>query len=575
MAIRTSIDCRQFRENQPQPRSVCFPQFSSGSLKSIFLVAPSHPRSSDTRITTSIRALENTPDDVVTTMISTKNSTGGPAAPGSSHRQAVPAPAHSRVVPRPVPQSQSRDARGYQIEQLRRRFSPQVVQAADGTTSLIFTLTPSDPDFPFDLAGLECELRVPAAYPKANPQLNVRNKDIPRGFGINIEKGWSRLAEEKRGATLLALTNALDKNLEAFLTEQKAETVKLTIIKNAKLQDDPATSAASEQASIPAAPKPTEPGRSYIPEASFTKDQIAEAKARRAQEVRQLEARMGRLPVYHKSIDGIIYTLPLEPRRRSDLPLGLQKVQTFQLIIPLLYPLQALRVLLNEVDSDADRVEELFMEKAAEQRQMSLTSHVNYLAANLHTLAKQALTPKVEAPKVEPPVAEVQEKNAELSATSEGARSHIKVIPRPPEWHTDHGEDSFDDDSYDSDTDDSGGAAVDIKEDPLLAASKVTATSSAAMQPVERGTALSFPSIQLHGIELLQISVLSVSVKCERCKTVNEIMGLKDGTEKRESCKKCATAMTARFRPEMVHQHSTRAGFIDFTGCTVADMLPR
>ena len=475
----------------------------------------------------------------------------------------------SRVVPKPVPERETQDARGYQLEQLRRRFSPKETALANGDTSFGFALAPSDPDFPFDLAHLDCQLHVPAAYPRQPPRLQVKNKDIPRGFAINIENGWDRLVKEKRGATLLALTKALDRNLESLLTEQKAETVKLTIFKDTRHLDDKSATGTAPQPAKPA-PKPSV-DRPYIPEESYSRDQIAEAKARRAQEVRQLEARMSRLPVYQKSSDGVIYTLSVDPRRRANLPVGLQPVQSVQLIIPLLYPLQALRILLNDVESeDAEPVEELFAQKAAEQKQMSLTSHLNYLAQSLHTLAKEASKPPVEVLTVlEAPESMDQEaKEAEHSSTLNAGKGHVHVIPRPPEWgygdNTDDS-DSYDSDSYDEDDED-GGVAIDTSHADI---------PSLPTQTAERGTALSFPSIELHGIELLQITILNLTVKCSRCKTLNEIAGLKDNLEKPSSCKKCATPFTIRFRQELIHQNSTRAGFIDTVGCTAADLLPR
>lgn len=90
----------------------------------------------------------------------------------------------------------------------------------------------------------------------------------------------------------------------------------------------------------------------------------------------------------------------------------------------------------------------------------------------------------------------------------------------------------------------------------------------------ERGTMMSFPSIELHQIEILQVSLLSISVRCDRCRTANEFSGLKPGVEKAGSCKKCATPMTAKYRAQLVHEHSVRAGFLDLAGCKVADMLP-
>ncbi|KAH6843121.1 hypothetical protein B0I37DRAFT_383732 [Chaetomium sp. MPI-CAGE-AT-0009] len=489
----------------------------------------------------------------------------GGVSPRSS-RQAVVETPQSRVVPKPVPERETKDARGYQIEQLKRRYSPKETDLGDGDTSLLFHLTPSDPDFPFDLDHLECDLHIPAGYPKKAPELYIKNKDIPRGFSINIERGWEALVQEKRGATLLTLTKALDRRLESLLSEQKAETVKLTIFKDTRHLD-------VEPAPVPAA-EPVKPvtkppvDRPCVPEESYSDDQIAEAKARRARDVRQLEARMCREPIYQKSNDGTIYTISLEPRYRASLPPSLQPVQSVQLIIPLLYPLQPLTVLLNDVEpKDAEPVEELFSQKAAEQKHRSLTSHLNYLADNMHFLAEEAQKAVAEtAPAPEAPVDAVQEiEEATYTPSVDTGKGHVHIIPRPLEWALDDGTDSSEseDDSYDEDDED-GGAAIEAG----------PAGPSLPTQTPERGIAILFRAIELYGVELLQVSVLNLNIKCDRCKTINEITGLKDNLEKASSCKKCATPFTVRFRQELIHQHSVRAGFIDATGCTVAELLP-
>ncbi|KAK3316073.1 hypothetical protein B0H66DRAFT_276606 [Apodospora peruviana] len=493
--------------------------------------------------------------------------------PPRRDRQAIREVPADRVVPKPVPEQQVRDARTYQIEQLRRRFSPKESTLQSGESSFLFSLAPSDPDFPYDLAHLECDLRVPAAYPRRPPRLIVKNSDIPKGFAINIEKGWDKLVEDRPGATLLSLTNALDKALESFLSEKKTETVKLMTFKDTRHLEQE-----EQQQRSPVEPSKAavQPQKRYIPEESFSREQIAEAKARRAQEVRQLEARMSRLPSYSKSSDGVVYTLPLEPRRKALLPPGLRPVQSAQLIIPLLYPLQRLRVLLNDVESkDAEGVEELFSQKASEQKQMTLTSHLNYLASNIHLLAKQAAAAAQVSlsPQETPDEVANAAKEAENSSTLDGGvgKSHIHVIPRPAEWAQAHdGSETSDSEDYSEDDDDEysaeedGGAAIDAGEP----------STAATSQNPERGTAISFPSVELYNVELLEVSSLSLTVKCERCKTLNEITGLRDKAEKASSCKKCATALTVKFRAELVHVYSIRAGFIDVNGCTVADMLP-
>lgn len=513
-------------------------------------------------------------------MISTSNRPDGPP----STQQAVAEPQTSRVVAKPIPKAQHDDPRTYHINQLRKRYSPKESSVSNGTaTSLIFDLVPSDPDFPFELDHLQCELRVPQNYPKESspPKLVILNKDIPRGFAINVEKGWDRLVEERKGATLLALTNALDKHLEEFLSEQKAETVKVTIFKDTRHIN---AASADEKPPTPEVPvtglttPPVAPvtRRPYVPEETFSRDQIVEAKGRRAQETKQIETRMGRLAHYHKSSDGIVYSLPLEPKRRSELPVGLRGVNSVQLIVPILYPLQPPRILLNDVESeDAEGVEELFTEKAKDKKEITLMGHINSLTQSLHVLAKQALSRKkiTQAAVQEPEVAAAPVSAEEDVATASNVvenKGHVQVIPRPPEWYTDgEGDESGDDDSYEStDYEDEDGGAATMPQPSDV-------TSSLPTQSVEKGTAMSFPSIELHGIELLQVSTLSIGVKCDRCKTINEIGGLRPNTPKTtESCRKCATAFSLTFRPEFVHANSTRAGFIDATGCTVSDLLP-
>lgn len=504
-----------------------------------------------------------------------------------TRKQAVAQPTNSRVVSKPVPESQTQDPRTYHINQLKRRFSPKETANADGSDSFTFKLIPSDPDFPYELTHLECEIRVPEKYPAERPTLRVRNKDIPRGFGINIERGWEKLAEERKSATLLALTNALDKNLETFLSEQKVETVKLVTFKDTRHLDavDNKPKAAEN---VPAKPATVSapPPKPYVYKESYTKEQIAEAKARRAQEVRQLEARMGRMNFYRRSADGIVYTLPVEPKRRSELPSGLRSVTSLHLIVPLLYPLQDLRIQLNEVESSvAEPVEELFVKRAAQQKQMTLMSHVNFLAQNLHNLAKQAEAEAAEAAKqraeaeaeaasaaaaaaeAEPATSQKDAINdARPSGTSSQDKSHIQVIPRPPEWSVEHDDEEEDDSEDYTDSGDGEDGGATLEEEPVQ--------TSVPTETPERGTMMSFPAVELHSIEVLKVSILSITVKCDRCKTVNDMTGLKPDAEKAVSCKKCAMPLAAKFRQTLVHDHSTRAGFLDLSGCKVSDMLP-
>ena len=435
-------------------------------------------------------------------------------------------------------------------------------------------MAPSDPDFPFELVGLECVLNVPYQYPKeARPFLDVKNKDMGRGFQINVERGFARLAESRPQSTLLGLMNSLDKELESLLTEQKAETI--TIVPNSARVQNTSASQVKPVQSIKAPPaQPTTPsGYQNV----VSSEQRRLASERRESETRQLEARVGRLPLFSKSSDGIEYKIPITPRKHEDLPVPLQAVDNIKLFVPLLYPLQHCRIEIQGVSrAAAKHTENGFERRVKESPEITLMGHVNYLAQNMHVLATQP-TAEQEVQKADlPAVAALSleeravEKDVHPANSEEDDRSHIRFIPRPPEW-TVQGEEgdstaSEYSDSYDSgDEDDKdGGATLD----------PVPESSTSTTGP-ERGISLSLPFLELYGIELLELVSLSVTIKCERCKDTMDISGLRNNASRSESCKKCAMPLSVGFRRELMHANSVRAGYLDLEGCTVLDMLPR
>jgi hypothetical protein len=504
-----------------------------------------------------------------------------------SQATTTPVPA-SRVVSKPVPRAQSENPREFQLGQIRRRFSPKETRpsgSAAGTTLLRFSLTPSDPDFPFEMTALECALSIPPGYPSSPPTLRVENKDIPRGFAINVEKGFDDFVKEKESTTLLELMKSLDKHLEEFLSAEKADTVKIVLNKDTRHISTPSRviEAPVQPKSVPQAAEPPKAAPS-APVVSFTTEEKAEAGKRREAETRQLEARMGRLPLYKKSGDGIAYTIPVEPRKRAELPDAIRGVKVVQLFVPKLYPLEPCRIRLEGVDApEAKAVEAGFEQKVLETKALNLMGHINYLAQNMHVLAKKVLEEKKPVPLkqepdpvVEQPLGARDGKGKSVPSEDEDEKSHIQYITRPPEWTIVNAEDAEDSDSdsmysYDSgDESSDGGAEVPRDEDD-----HEEGDSKAPAANQERGTAISFPFIELHGIELLEVTTLNITVKCSRCKEITEVKGLKTGVLKTQSCRKCATALNVTFRKDLVHAHNVRAGFLDLEGCVVGDMLPR
>lgn len=462
-------------------------------------------------------------------------------APQQARRYDPGPVATSRLVPKPISQTQIEDPREFQVRQLRRRYSPTEKTEDNGST-FIFKMPPSDPDFPFDIVALECALHVPLAYPKVGkPSLRVTNKEMGRGYQINVEKGFDALIEKSPQATLLTLMTALDKQLEALLTEQKAETVK--IMPNIA----PGTRDRRHQspASVPQITKdvPEEPA-SVQRIQHYTQEQLENARSRRELETRQLEARLGRLPLFGKSSDGIVYTVPIEPRKPGDLPVPLMLAKKVNLFVPLLYPLQCCRIEIQDVTRDAAaNTENSFDVRAKQVPETTLMGQINYLSQNMHIMAaKTVLKSSTEVPNV-PSVESLQLEDAptlQVAPTSqtEEYRSHIQLIPRPPEWALNDAANEHDDTDY-SDSYDSGDESADEAGEENT--DIVPESSSAAP---ERGILLSFPFLELYGVELLELVSLCITIKCERCKYFMDISNLRTSAARSESCKKCTSTLS-------------------------------
>lgn len=425
-------------------------------------------------------------------------------------------------------------------------------------------MKPSDPDFPYDIEDLECILSVPSQYPASGkPSLAIENKDIPRGFQINIEKGFDTIHAGAPEATLLGLMNRLDKQLETILSGKMADTVKIVANK------DLTTSGQSQQ--IQQRPVASNQTQSPASQQAPTALQIDNARVKRQSDIRQLEARFGRVQSYAKSADGLTYTLPLDSPKRSTWPSALQELKSTQLIVPEAYPLEQPRLRLDSGSEEARAVEKAFQKRAKDEPNATLTQMVNYVSQHLKDMAttESRATPMPKS--ITETSASVAPQGTE-SAAAEDEKSHIHHIPRPPEWDmvTRPG------DSDDSDTYDSGDETEE--EDEENTNMSHNAEQADANAPAERGILLSFPHLELHSIELLELTSLNITVKCERCKDTMDIERLRNAPEnskmREESCKKCASTLAIRFRADLIHANSVRGGYLDLDGCTVIDMLP-
>lgn len=483
-------------------------------------------------------------------------------------------------------QKELENPREYQITQVVRRFSPFRADL-DDKTSLKFRLVPTDPDFPFELeTGLHCVLSVPLGYPQdGRPSLQVQNPEMPKGFQINVEKGFDSLIQQYPSKSLLALLNELDKNLEKFLSSAKATTVKFVApARNRPVVPEPKASGVPD-------PVQQRPLQSVAPRYSL--DQLREAKTRRDAEIRQLEARLGRSEYFSKAGDGIAFNVPLQvPSSSSSIPSSLRSLRETALIVPEVYPLEPCTIVLRGVDGDeAENVEVAFEKRVVANSQLTLMAHINYLTQNLGKLSVSTKPPQE--------VTNVTDDEAEIGTAvpatkdktrDEGVRDpnrpHLKYIARPPEWAVSHGQVSSDESEssdYGSEDNDDDDKENDIDEDSELEDIVGGADLPTISGPVvEKGTSISFPGLNMNGIELLELTSLSITIKCERCKQAVDVRDIKpsksDGTtvnvHRTETCTKCTAPLTITFRPDLIHINNTRAGHIDLENSAVVSLLP-
>lgn len=427
--------------------------------------------------------------------------------------------------------------------QLRRRFAPTEEDLEDATL-LKFKLAPSDPDFPFDLPFLECSLTIPLTYPQAKPSLRITNPEMPRGFQLNVERGFDQIVVDSPNATLLGVFNRLDKQLETLLSGEKADTVKI-------IRNTPRVEPQMQPSPAARAPKLPQEVAAHNTENTpfFTTEQKLQAEKKRQTDIRQLVARLGRLPGFTKSPDDVSFTIPFEPTKKTLLPEALQNQKSIRLVVPQLYNLHLPRVeVVGNHDAAARVLEQSFQEKVKSETELNLLAHINYLTQHAHTMSIARVpvdVPNTQERSEELPRADIVVPSSaqppSAVANQSFDKSHIHIIPRPPEWNTDGPDGWSSDDSCSYDSGD------ETEEEDAGQSGESTANASGL---AERGIMLAFPNLELYGCELLELVSLSITVKCERCKDLLDVQRLRNNTKgdvtgmRDEICKKCANNLS-------------------------------
>ncbi|EEP76361.1 predicted protein [Uncinocarpus reesii 1704] len=467
---------------------------------------------------------------------------------------------------RPISRLQLENPREFQLNQVRRRFRPKESSDEDATY-LTFTMVPTDPDFPHDITGLDCVLRVPMGYPgRGNPSLEVKNENLNPDLRSAVEVRFSQLVNSAVSMGLLKLVNALDRQLEDALTGKK------TCPDHGK----------AEAINTQAANKTTT-------EVAVQDDDFDSRRRRR--EIAQLRSRLGRDRLFSTNPDGTVLIVPVRPVRPDLLPASLKQLSAVGLSVPVSYPATPCQLNISGVADEVARYVEISFDKHVRDNPgMSLIAHINYLSAMMHNMAalpedvglseavgeislEEEMTVPEAAPVSERPVPDNSTELQEPRQMED--RPHIQIIPRPPEW----GNPGDERDNGDSDYTDGSEFDHSFSEEEDEEEIEVPKA-----QPIQTGreVLLSFPSLELHGIELLELKSVSLTLKCERCKDTYDLQKLKIGDngisvppERVQICGKCSSYLTIGFRRELMHDHSNRAGILHLNGCTAVDLLPR
>ncbi|KAK9356958.1 hypothetical protein V1523DRAFT_430041 [Lipomyces doorenjongii] len=471
------------------------------------------------------------------------------------------------------------------------------------------SLQPSDPDFPFDLEYLHFTLLVPTDYPSTAPKLTVINTDIPRGYALNVEHGFAdNINKPALGSmTLTQMIDSLDERLEEYLKAEKRETIKLVNVgrRNGNSESSQ-TSTVGQQSEIQGSYADwgfnqnvianlqisnSASARDPVSEfaATYTEPELQAASTRREREIRQLHARLPGTKLF--SADDVTgdasFTVPFHPANRDAVPVSLRNIATVRLIVPKLYSLVPVGIDVSSIDTpEARAVEANFGVHAHHHREFSLFAHMNFLVQNVVVLAAQPPSPPHVDGSVEsesaggletldenyrkPPEWDMLDDDEESDDDYEDPTWYVSEDEERGRYHgnghdEEHYSESSDEDSSDMDTE-----VVNPEDD--------SARNSHSDYLPPRGTSINLPGLRLNDIGVVECTLLSIVVKCLRCKTEAEIRDIKPGLPsgpKGTVCTKCSTELNvAYFRTEFMHENAVRLGYIDAIGCTPTDILP-
>lgn len=475
----------------------------------------------------------------------------------------------NRRVARPKPNVQNQ--RMNDINQVKRRWKSVTEQIPEdavrdaGATTIAFDMAPSDPDFPFEISHLSVKMTVPKAYPKEMPAIEVQNKDIPKGFALNVDAGFYSIAREHLGKmSLLRMMYQLDNRLEEFLKMDKAKTIK--IVKYATKKPSPE----------PSKPKAFNPSANvFVPQMksapSVPAAQIIVPPKIAAEQKRQvdlLRARIKDLPLHKETASGHYYSLNrLEIYQSFSTPEIFQNkpVLKARLFVPKRFPeTRDVRIELLDIPQKIGRVVEQNFARFAKYttEKWTLTALVNYFVTKFTKLCddiddvKETHVAKDKGKeKEEVPVTETTDEVAEVT-------EEVEKVAIEDSEETEETED------------------VEMEVEAESDDTKVTSYTEDVPTLEPRGTEIKLTGIELVNIGVLECSTLNLTVNCTRCKTANDVQGIvagpygRDGKAVGVACSQCNQTLVVAFRKNLIHSFNHCAGYLDLEGCVPFDMMP-
>lgn len=329
-------------------------------------------------------------------------STASAATDSSSTTQATAPAPRRRVVPaatrqpvrKPVPASlqhldkdtAAASLRSFEIDQLASRFASSFIARSSSSSSVTdeetdnfeLKIVPSDPDFPYEISALHVLLAVPKSYPTKSCSVQVLNRDIPKGFATNLERGFDQAAAQQQ-KSLLAHLNWLDVNMEQLLQKPPAPTIRFIGHANNNSNSNaysgksspsndtsspvlppplPPSSTASTkknntpskptQAPAPApAPAPSPQQQQPPPpvQKTYTPAERDQANLQRQKQMNQIQARFRSS---FESLSPTAVNISLESTDKDKMPIKWEGPLWIVLMVPVLYPLEPCDIRLRE-----------------------------------------------------------------------------------------------------------------------------------------------------------------------------------------------------------------------------------